>query len=544
MIFYTLTYVYIDQLFAAPTPQKWHWPVTMFLKPKEEVEELVVSNANPKFFEETSTAHAEMQTNGQCMIVRDLVKTFKSHGLTTYAVQGLSLTLYEGEIFCLLGHNGAGKTTAINCLTGILQKTAGTATVFGMPLDRFRTEHRKDVGFCPQHSVLWMELTCLQHLVIFARYKGFDKTTAKKEAHTVLDQLGMSRKANTPAKALSGGMQRKLSLGIAFVCNPRLVFLDEPSSGMDATARQECWDFLRSRREKTIILLTTHYMDEADCLGDRVMVMSAGRANCCGSGQFLKSAFNCGYMLRILMPEGVTSQSAKGEVVNTVEKFLGEPVSGKAGTGTELNLTIRMDQAGKFGAMFPELDREMKVGKIKEWSIAICSLEEVFLRVAGGYTGEEEPKSPKSAKPEGKKMNVPEQNADQQSSVDVDEWLAEQKLSMPSQPAEHNEHTAKKVVLPATKRGVVKNHLQIKALLIRRANYMKRSWLYLILQTLCPAGLLLVLFTLVTSIFAQFFSSGDLALHMGKYNEVMKAVEPDMVEMLPVLSVPLGDDGE
>merc|ERR1719487_2935594 len=437
MIFYTLTYVYIDQLFAAPTPQKWHWPVTMFLKPKEEVEELVVSNANPKFFEETSTAHAEMQTNGQCMIVRDLVKTFKSHGLTTYAVQGLSLTLYEGEIFCLLGHNGAGKTTAINCLTGILQKTAGTATVFGMPLDRFRTEHRKDVGFCPQHSVLWMELTCLQHLVIFARYKGFDKTTAKKEAHTVLDQLGMSRKANTPAKALSGGMQRKLSLGIAFVCNPRLVFLDEPSSGMDATARQECWDFLRSRREKTIILLTTHYMDEADCLGDRVMVMSSGRANCCGSGQFLKSAFNCGYMLRILMPEGVTSESAKGEVVNTVEKFLGEPVSGKSGTGTELNLTIRMDQAGKFGAMFPELDRQMKAGTLKEWSIAICSLEEVFLRVAGGYTGGEE---------------------------------------------EQKEHSERKVILPETKRGVVKDHLQIRALFVRRAHYMKRSWLYLILQ--------------------------------------------------------------
>merc|ERR1719472_374484 len=232
-----------------------------------------------------------------------------------------------------------------------------------------------------------MEMTCLDHLVIFARLKGFDKAESKKEAYLILEQLGMTKKAHFPAKALSGGMQRKLSLGIAFVCNPRLVFLDEPSSGMDATARQECWDFLRSRREKTIILLTTHYMDEADCLGDRVMVMSAGRANCCGTGQFLKSAFNCGYMLRILMPEGVTSDVAKAEIVGTVEKFLGEPVSGKSGTGTELNLTIRMDQASKFSIMFPQLDSKMKEGKLKEWSIAVCSLEEVFLRVAGGYTG-------------------------------------------------------------------------------------------------------------------------------------------------------------
>jgi ABC-type multidrug transport system ATPase subunit len=501
VIFYTAVYVYVDQVLAAPTTQKWHWPVTMWMKKNEEVEERILSSGNPKFFEETSTAHAEMEKNGQCMMVKDLVKTFQAHGLTTYAVQGLSLTLYEGEIFCLLGHNGAGKTTAINCLTGICKKTSGTASAFGMSLDEFRATHRKDVGFCPQHSVLWMELTCLQHLVTFARYKGYDKKTATKEAYDVLEQLGMKRKAHTPAKALSGGMQRKLSLGIAFVCKPRLVFLDEPSSGMDATARQECWDFLRARREKTIILLTTHYMDEADCLGDRVMVMSAGKASCCGSGQFLKSAFNCGYMLRCLMPEGVTSETAKGEIVNTVEKFLGEPVSGRAGTGTELNLTIRMDQAGKFGVMFPQLDSAIKEGKLKEWSIAVCSLEEVFLRVASGHASSD------------------------------DEGKAEA-------------HAEKKVKLPETKRGVVKNSLQIRALFMRRAHCMKRSWLYLIVQTLAPAGYFFLVFFLITTIFASFFSSGDLSVDMKKYNEVLKRVDPDMVEMLPVAALPLGDDGE
>merc|ERR1719426_306269 len=127
------------------------------MKPKEEVVPQIVSNANPKFFEETSAVHAEMEKNGQCLMVRDLVKTFKAHGLTTRAVQGLSLTMYEGEIFCLLGHNGAGKTTAISCLTGIIDQTSGTATAFGMTLDEFRVKHRNQVGFCPQHSVLWLE---------------------------------------------------------------------------------------------------------------------------------------------------------------------------------------------------------------------------------------------------------------------------------------------------------------------------------------------------------------------------------------------------
>merc|ERR1719326_676788 len=135
----------------------------------------------------------------------------------------------------------------------------------------------------------------------------------------------------------------------------------------------------------------------------------------------------------------------------------------------------------------------IKAEKLKEWSIAVCSLEEVFLRVAGGYTGNEE---------------------------------------------EQKEHKEKKVKLPETKRGVVKNGLQIQALFMRRAHYMKRSWLYLILQTLAPAGYLFLIFALITSIFASFFSSGDLNVNMGPYNEVLKSVDPEMVEMIPVMAIP------
>jgi ABC-type multidrug transport system ATPase subunit len=495
--FWALVYVYLDQVFAAPTPQKWHWPVTRFLKREEQGNTVAVSPADPRFFEETDNQHREMESNNQCVVVRDLVKTFHAHGLTTYAVQGLSMTLYEGEIFCLLGHNGAGKTTAIGCLTGILKANGGSATAFGMSLEDFRMKHRRQVGFCPQHSVLWMELTCLQHLVIFARLKGFDSITAEREAHDVLDQLGMSRKADTQAKALSGGMQRKLSLGIAFVCKPKLVFLDEPSSGMDATARQECWDFLRARREHTVILLTTHYMDEADCLGDRVMVMSAGRAKCCGSGQFLKSAFNCGYMIRCLLPEGVTEELAKDGIVNVVEKFLGAPISGRSGTGTELNMTVRMDQAGAFATMFPELDKLVQDKRLKEWSIAVCSLEEVFLRVASGFTGEDD---------------------------------------------EHHEGKAA-VKLPETKRGVVKNHLQILALFKRRVQYMKRSWLYLLMETVAPGFYVLFFFAFITGLFSTFFSSTDFRIGMAGYNTPLKASTPDMAELIPVVAIPVGDGG-
>jgi ABC-type multidrug transport system ATPase subunit len=346
----------------------------------------------------------------------------------------------------------------------------------------------------PTAQVLWLELTCLQHLVVFARYKGFDNATAQREAMDVLEQLGMQRKAHVPAKALSGGMQRKLSLGIAFVCNPRLVFLDEPSSGMDATARQECWDFLRARREKTVILLTTHYMDEADCLGDRVMVMSAGRAKCCGSGQFLKKAFSCGYMIRTLLPEKDHGDEAKANLVKLIESHLGGRASGVSGTGQELNVTVKMDQAGTFAAMFPELDKKVEEQMLKEWSVAVCSLEEVFLRVASGWTDDGE------------------------------------------------EHQGKKAVaLPQTKRGVVKNHLQIQSMFMRRVHYMKRSWLYLGCETLAPAAYILLIFVIIGAFIDSLLGSGDLQLSMGEYNTQLKAANADFAEVIPVLAIPVGD---
>jgi energy-coupling factor transporter ATP-binding protein EcfA2 len=290
-------------------------------------------------------------------------------------------------------------------------------------------------------------------------------------------------------------MQRKLSLGIAFVCNPRLVFLDEPSSGMDATARQECWDFLRARREKTVILLTTHYMDEADCIGDRVMVMSAGRAKCCGSGQFLKKAFNCGYVIRCLLPEGDDNDMAKDSIVKKIEGFLGGRVSGKTGTGQELNVTVKMEEAGTFGAMFPELDNLVQQGKLKEWSIAVCSLEEVFLRVASGWTAD----------------------------------------------GSGNEEEKGRVVLPQTKRGEVKNHLQIRSMFRRRAHYMKRSWLYLMCQTLAPAAYVILIFVFFGLLIENFLSSGDLQLSMAPYNPDLKLENAAFSEEIPVLASPIGD---
>jgi hypothetical protein len=236
-------------------------------------------------------------------------------------------------------------------------------------------------------------------------------------------------------------------------------------------------------------------MDEADCLGDRVMVMSAGRAKCCGSGQFLKTAFSCGYAIRLLLPLEDHGDAAKDSLVNIIEGFLGGRVSGKTGTGQELNVTVKMDQAGTFGKMFPELDNLVQRGKLKEWSVAVCSLEEVFLRVASGWTAEGEP--------------------------------------------EHAE--AKGTTLPQTKRGVVKNSLQIQSMFMRRAHYMKRSWLYVGCETLAPALYIVLWFVIIQVFIDNIFGSGDLELSMKNYNPKLKLADPQFSEEIPVLAIPIGD---
>jgi ABC-type multidrug transport system ATPase subunit len=151
----------------------------------------------------------------------------------------------------------------------------------------------------------------MEHLLLFAAFKGVPLKDARKQAKELLREQAMSDSENSLARTLSGGMQRKLSLAIAFMGDPDVCFLDEPSSGMDTSARREIWDLLRNRKEGRVIILTTHYMDEADILGDRIAIMSHGRVKCCGTGSFLKQVYGCGYNLSFNLNVPARSPEAK-----------------------------------------------------------------------------------------------------------------------------------------------------------------------------------------------------------------------------------------
>lgn len=227
--------------------------------------------------------------------IRNLRKTFGDK----IAVAGLSLDMYENEITVLLGHNGAGKTTTISMITGFLMPTRGTIRVNNLDTSTHMSEVRKTLGVCPQHNILFDTLTVQEHIIFYGRLKGLRPSQISAEIDKYLQILQLEDKRHEQSQNLSGGMKRKLSLVVALCGGSKVVLCDEPSSGMDPEARRALWNLLETEKNGRTILLTTHFMDEADVLGDRIAIMSGGSLACSGTPFFLKKKFGTGYQLVI-----------------------------------------------------------------------------------------------------------------------------------------------------------------------------------------------------------------------------------------------------
>jgi len=202
-----------------------------------------------------------------------LTKTYKD----LIAVDELDLTIEEGELFALLGVNGAGKTTTVKMLSTLVRPTAGEATVFGFALGREDAKIKEIVDISMQETAVARKLTVRENIELFARLAGQSKTEIAETTKRVYDDFGLGKVANKKAAELSGGWQRKLSIALSLVTNPKLLFLDEPTLGLDVIARRELWRVIENLKGKMTIVLTTHYMEEAEALSDRIGIMKDGR---------------------------------------------------------------------------------------------------------------------------------------------------------------------------------------------------------------------------------------------------------------------------
>uniref|UniRef100_A0A0X3Q4R1 ABC transporter domain-containing protein n=1 Tax=Schistocephalus solidus TaxID=70667 RepID=A0A0X3Q4R1_SCHSO len=229
--------------------------------------------------------------------IRGLTKTY--HGGKQTAVNNLWADFYEGQITSFLGHNGAGKTTTMSILTGIYPASSGGAYICGKNIKTEMSAIRTFLGLCPQHNILYDRMTVREHLRFYGSIKGLPKEELDEETNTFLEQLDLTEKADDLSKSLSGGQKRRLSLAAAFIGGSKIVFLDEPTAGVDPHSRRSIWKLILRFRESRTIILTTHHMDEADVLGDRIVIISQGHLKASGSSLFLKSNFAKSYYLTV-----------------------------------------------------------------------------------------------------------------------------------------------------------------------------------------------------------------------------------------------------
>ncbi|NNG14850.1 MAG: ABC transporter ATP-binding protein [Gemmatimonadales bacterium] len=203
--------------------------------------------------------------------MRDTEKSFGARRV----LAGLDLSVQEGEVYGLLGNNGAGKSTTINILTGLIGSDAGEVSVAGRPPS---AEIRTLIGVAPQEIALYQHLTCKENLRFFGGIHRLRGSTLKQHVDRVVDTLDLSEYGDARVSTMSGGWQRRVNLAVAIVHAPAIVILDEPTAGLDVQARYELWEFVRTlRRDGTTVLLTTHMMDEAESLCDRVGILHDGR---------------------------------------------------------------------------------------------------------------------------------------------------------------------------------------------------------------------------------------------------------------------------
>ncbi|CAH1954987.1 unnamed protein product [Acanthoscelides obtectus] len=298
---------------------------------------------------------------------------------TKVAVDNLTLDIYQNQITVLLGHNGAGKSTTMSAITGMIEATSGVIKVNGMNIKGNMDEIRKTLGLCPQHNLLFTDLTVAEHLIFFAKLKGKSSEEARREMKDLLKKLNMSEKEDSMAATLSGGMKRKLCLGMAIIGGSKILILDEPSSGMDPESRRELWDLLLKWRGEKTILITTHFMEEADALGDWIAIMANGTLQCYGTPMYLKKKYDTGYHLSIMVKGSVTAEDEKN-IRNAITEYV-EEAQFKTRNGNNIVYVIPNEVQGKIKNLMKNLETKEHELNIENISIMHTTLEDVFLKV-------------------------------------------------------------------------------------------------------------------------------------------------------------------
>jgi len=288
------------------------------------------------------------------------------------AVNDLSLKVYAGEVLGLLGPNGAGKTTLINMMCGLLKADGGYVTIHGQTITGGSADLRSRVGVCPQEIVLWKRLTCLEQLQFIGEMYSLRASTVRQRSIHLLEQLDLVEKAHKLARTLSGGMQRRLNLAMALVHDPGILILDEPEAGLDPQSRVMVREYIKTLAQDKTIILTTHNMDEAERLADRVAIIDHGELLVLDTPEALKHSVGEGDVLEIALKD-------KNAPIQTALDDLKDRVSV---TMTNEILHVR---ALDIVNLLPLILEKLTAADIQPGEVRLRenTLEDVFIRLTG-----------------------------------------------------------------------------------------------------------------------------------------------------------------
>ncbi|XP_010285758.1 PREDICTED: retinal-specific ATP-binding cassette transporter, partial [Phaethon lepturus] len=531
---------YLDNVFPGDygLPQPWYFPVQ---------ESYWFGSRNPKA-EKTATADVntffEPEPTGLIpgVCIQNLVKIFANRPKP--AVDGMNITFYEGQITAFLGHNGAGKTTTMSILTGLFPPTSGTVLIGGLDIQTHMDSIRHRLGMCPQYNILFNHLTVAEHILFYSQLKGRSRDEAEQELETMLEDMGLTHKRNEEAQNLSGGMQRKLSVAIAFVGEAKVVVLDEPTSGVDPYSRRSIWDLLLKYRSGRTIILSTHHMDEADILGDRVAIISQGKLFCSGSPVFLKNCFGSGFYLTLVRKmkntrtgratslcscgsqcscscsscahrdkEGAPEQELDGDLNELAEVIHHHIPEAKLieSIGQELIYLLpnKHFKQRSYASLFRELEETLDDLGLSSFGVSDTPLEEVFLKVTA------------EADPGMQKAEDTQENGSTLGKTCTENKPAEQTALKTNDTSrmpvciagDQNEGKGSRQY-----KGFQLVHQQIKALLIKRFHHASRSHKDFLTQIVLPASFVL-LSLILTVIIPPFGEYPALTLHPWIYGQ-------------------------
>jgi ABC-2 type transport system ATP-binding protein len=281
------------------------------------------------------------------------------------AVNDISFEIYRGEIFGFLGPNGAGKTTTIRMMSGLLKPDSGSVTIDSR-------DSRKSIGICPQHIVIWENLTCLEQIDYMGRMYDLSSDEAVKRGKTLLEALGLHGIKDRLARKLSGGMQRRLNIALALIHSPEIVFLDEPQAGLDPQSRILVRDYIRSIKNTTTVVLTTHDMEEAEKLSDRICIIDKGKLLVAGTAnEIIRTG---GY-------EDLVEADVAGDIRNELIPFLDpELISGISISGSRISFNNKNPLAAIENILKTVREHNLKVNSLQ---LRRKSLEDIFISLTG-----------------------------------------------------------------------------------------------------------------------------------------------------------------